>query len=98
MERKEITITKSDFRMFGLQAIQFMDGAYTSLIRSLDVTNEEKVNMMEDYAQQRDLILVYQNAIEQLLFSDEPLKVSEEAIQEISQEFGEYKGNCTKTL
>lgn len=98
MEKQEITITKSDFRMAGLGAIQYMDSGYTSLIKSLDISEEEKINMMEDYAQQRDLVLVYQNAIEQLLFSDEPLKVSEEAIGEISQEFGAFETNYTKTL
>ncbi len=98
MEKQEVTLTKSEFRMKGLSAIQYMDGAYTELIHSLDISDEEKVNMIEDYAQQRDLILVYQNAIEHLLFSDEPLLVSEERIQEISKEFGEFEGNCTKTL
>ena len=98
MEKQEVTITKSDFRLYGLSAIQYMDGAYTTLIKSLEISEEEKINMMEDYAQQRDLILVYQNAIEQLLFSDEPLKVSEEAIGEISQEFGTFETNYTKTL
>ena len=98
MERKEVTITKSDFRMCGLTAIQYLDSGYTSLIKSLNISEEEKINMMEDYAQQRDLILVYQNAIEQVLFSDEPLQVSEEVIQEISQEFGTFETNDTKTL
>ena len=98
MEKKEITITKSDFRAYGLTAIQYLDSGYTSLIKSLDISEEEKINMMEDYAQQRDLILVYQNAIEQVLFSDEPLKVSEEAIQAISEEFGTFETDYTKTL
>lgn len=98
MEKQEVTITKSDFRMYGLNAIQFMDGAYTTLIKSLEISEDEKIRMMEDYAQQRDLILVYQNAIEQLLFTDEPLRVSEEAIQQISQEFGKFETNNTKVL
>lgn len=98
MEKQEVTITKSDFRMYGLSAIQYMDGAYTTLIKSLEISEDEKIRMMDDYAQQRDLILVYQNVIEQLLFTDEPLRVSEEAIQQISQEFGKFETNNTKIL